>query len=69
MQADKGYVIERLETSRFNDTFKEEKKMTYLFMAYSVIWTLIAGYVVVLGRRQKELKKELQLLEEWNSEK
>jgi CcmD family protein len=43
--------------------------MTYLFMAYSVIWTLIAGYVVVLGKRQKELKKELQLLEEWNSEK
>jgi CcmD family protein len=38
-------------------------------MAYSVIWTLIAGYVVVLGKRQKELKKELQLLEEWNSEK
>jgi CcmD family protein len=58
-----------LETSRFNDNFKEEKKMTYLFMAYSVIWTLIAGYVVVLGKRQKELKKELQLLEEWNSEK
>jgi CcmD family protein len=43
--------------------------MTYLFMAYSVIWTLIAGYVVVLGRRQKDLKKELQLLEEWNTEK
>ncbi|WP_210364848.1 CcmD family protein [Bacillus sp. REN3] len=43
--------------------------MTYLFMAYSVIWTLIAGYVVVLGRRQKALKKELQLLEEWNAEK
>lgn len=43
--------------------------MTYLFMAYSVIWALIAGYVVVLGRRQKDLKKELQLLEEWNSEK
>jgi CcmD family protein len=38
-------------------------------MAYSVIWTLIAGYVVVLGRRQKDLKKELQLLEEWNTEK
>jgi CcmD family protein len=58
-----------LVTSRFNDNLKEEKKMTYLFMAYSVIWTLIAGYVVVLGKRQKELKKELQLLEEWNSEK
>jgi CcmD family protein len=43
--------------------------MTYLFMAYTIIWTLIAGYVVVLGKRQKELKKEIQLLEEWNSEK
>lgn len=43
--------------------------MTYLFMAYSVIWTLIAGYVVVLGKRQKALKKEIQLLEEWNAEK
>ncbi|HAQ08070.1 MAG TPA: CcmD family protein [Bacillus bacterium] len=43
--------------------------MTYLFMAYSIIWTLIAGYVVVLGRRQKALQKEIQLLEEWNTDK
>ncbi|PLR98208.1 CcmD family protein [Bacillus sp. T33-2] len=42
--------------------------MTYLFMAYSVIWALIVGYVLVLGKRQKDLKKELQLLEEWNTE-
>lgn len=42
--------------------------MTYLFMAYSVIWTLIAGYVVVLGKRQKQIKKEIMLLDEWNSD-
>ncbi|WP_079510136.1 CcmD family protein [Mesobacillus jeotgali] len=42
--------------------------MTYLFMGYTVIWTLIAGYVLVLGRRQKQLKKEIELLEEWNSD-
>lgn len=42
--------------------------MTYLFMAYSIIWTLIAGYVVVLGKRQKQLKKEIALLEEWKSD-
>ncbi|CAM3766913.1 CcmD family protein [Mesobacillus zeae] len=42
--------------------------MTYLFLAYSIIWTLIAGYIVILGKRQKALKKELQLLDEWNTE-
>lgn len=42
--------------------------MNYLFMAYSVIWALIAGYIFVLGRRQKQLKQEIQQLEEWNSE-
>ncbi len=37
-------------------------------MGYAVIWTLISSYVIVLGRRQKQLKKELELLEEWNSD-
>jgi CcmD family protein len=41
--------------------------MDYLFMGYSAIWALVAGYVVVLGRRQKQLEKEIQQLEEWNS--
>jgi len=42
--------------------------MNYLFMGYSVIWALIAGYVVILGKRQKQLEKEIEQLEEWNSE-
>ncbi|QED49026.1 CcmD family protein [Cytobacillus dafuensis] len=42
--------------------------MQYLFIAYSVIWGLLAGYIFILGKRQKDLKKELQLLEDWKSE-
>ena len=42
--------------------------MTYLFAAYSVIWGLLAGYIFVLGKRQKDLKKEMQILEEWQKE-
>lgn len=42
--------------------------MTYLFAAYAVIWGLIASYILVLGKRQKQIKKELQLLEEWKTE-
>lgn len=43
--------------------------MNYLFIAYTVTWALIAAYVVILGKRQKQLKKEMQQLEEWNSER
>lgn len=43
--------------------------MGYLFFAYSIIWALIATYIVILGKRQKHLKKEISLLEEWNSER
>lgn len=42
--------------------------MEYLFMAYAVIWGLLAGYIFILGKRQKSLKKELQVLEDWKSE-
>ncbi|MFO1444233.1 CcmD family protein [Bacillus sp. Bva_UNVM-123] len=42
--------------------------MTYLFAAYTVIWGLLAGYIFVLGKRQKDLKKEIQILEDWKSE-
>lgn len=37
-------------------------------MAYTIIWALIATYVFVLGNRQRQLKKEIQRLEEWNSQ-
>jgi len=42
--------------------------MNYLFAAYSVIWGLLAGYIFLLGKRQKDLRKEIQPLEEWKSE-
>lgn len=42
--------------------------MNYLFLAYSVTWALIAGYVLFLGKRQKALQKEIKQLEEWKSE-
>lgn len=43
--------------------------MGYLFVAYSIIWALIAGYIVILGKRQKVLRKEIKQLEDWNSER
>lgn len=42
--------------------------MNYLFLAYTVTWALIAGYVFLLGKRQKDLQKEINQLEEWKSE-
>ncbi len=42
--------------------------MFYLFLAYSTIWAAIAAYIAILGRRQKELKKELNELKQWCSE-
>lgn len=38
--------------------------MTYLFAAYSIIWLLIAGYILVLGKRQKQAVNEVKFLQE-----
>lgn len=38
--------------------------MGYLFSAYSIIFLLIAFYLVVLDRRQRKIDKELVLIEE-----
>lgn len=43
--------------------------MGYLFFGFSITWALIAAYVVILGRRQNQLKKEIRQLEDWNSER
>ena len=40
------------------------EKMNYLFMAYTIIWALIAIYIVVLGKRQGKIVKELEFIEE-----
>ncbi|MGF7184031.1 CcmD family protein [Desulfitispora alkaliphila] len=37
--------------------------MEYLFGAYTVIWVLIFGYTLSLGKRQKKLEEELGLLQ------
>ncbi len=42
--------------------------MTYLLMGYSAIFTVLAIYLVILGKRQKQIEKEIQQLEEWKSE-
>jgi CcmD family protein len=36
--------------------------MTYLFAAYTVIWVLLFGYLVSLGKRQNKLAEELEIL-------
>lgn|GEM_PF-1491833 len=33
--------------------------MTYLFLAYSVFWLLLAGYIAMLAARQRRLAEEL----------
>lgn len=38
--------------------------MNYLFSAYTIIFVLIAAYVLVLGNRQKIIMKEIQHLQE-----
>lgn len=38
--------------------------MGYLFSAYTIIFLLIAFYLVILDRRQRKINKELVLVEE-----
>lgn len=42
--------------------------MGYLFAAYAVIWSLIAGYLLILGNRQRKLQQEIEMLNEWQNE-
>ncbi len=44
-------------------------KLFYLFLAYSIIWGLIFGYSLRLGKRQVESQQELDLLKELISSK
>jgi CcmD family protein len=38
--------------------------MTYLFVAYLILWAIAFGYVFSLGARQKRLQQEIDLLRE-----
>jgi CcmD family protein len=33
--------------------------MDYLFAAYTVIWAVIFGYMLLIGKRQKDIEKDL----------
>ncbi|MDA8210300.1 MAG: CcmD family protein [Clostridia bacterium] len=33
--------------------------MTYLFAAYTVIWAIIFGYTLLIGKRQRDLEKDI----------
>ncbi|NDI33820.1 CcmD family protein [Chengkuizengella sediminis] len=38
--------------------------MSYLFAAYMVIWILLAGYLMILGKRQQKINKEIEFIRE-----
>lgn len=42
--------------------------MTYLLIGFSVTWGLIAAYIILLGKRQSQIRKEMKQLEEWAQE-
>ena len=41
----------------------------YLFAAFTIIWALVFGYVLVLFNRQKRLRQEINSLKEALKEK
>ncbi len=38
--------------------------MYYLFAAYTIIWALVFGYVLLLYRGQRKLRREIESLKE-----
>jgi CcmD family protein len=38
--------------------------MGYLASAYAIIWTLIGGYMLYLGKKQNDVVKEIKFLKE-----
>lgn len=36
--------------------------MEYLFAAYAVIWAVIFGYTLLIGKRQRDIKKDISHL-------
>ena len=41
-----------------------EKHFPFLFWAYNIIWLLIAGYLLTLGVRQRNIQKQIQRLKD-----
>ena len=40
------------------------ENMGYLLAAYGVIWAVVFGYILVLQRKQRKLKKQIDALKE-----
>lgn len=40
------------------------ENLGYLFAAYTIVWAVIFGYIFSLSRRQRELRREVDLLKE-----
>lgn len=40
-------------------------KLGYLLLAYNVVWLVIFGYTLFLGRRQKRIDREIALLRQY----
>lgn len=38
--------------------------MGYMFAAYSVVWLIMFGYILLLGKRHTKLMKEIQFLKQ-----
>ena len=36
----------------------------YLFAAYTVIWAVVFGYVLIMQRKQRQLRRQITLLQE-----
>ncbi|MFC1947088.1 CcmD family protein [Chloroflexota bacterium] len=39
------------------------ENLGYLFAAFTVIWAMVFGYILVLMNRQKKLKRDIEKLE------
>lgn len=40
-----------------------ESGLYYLFMGYTVLWVMTFGYVFFIGKRYKDIQKEIEHLE------
>lgn len=39
--------------------------MAYLMAAYSIVWIVMFGYILVLGKRHDKLLKEIEFLKQF----
>lgn len=38
--------------------------MGFMYAAYSVVWIVIFGYMLIIGKRHTNLKKEIEFLKQ-----